>query len=130
MGGEAMTLVDASSWIEFLRQRTSEPGLRVKSLLADGSAVWCELTIVELWNGARGHVEKSVLEELEEELRIYPINEAVWKMARVLARGCREHGINAPATDVVIAACAANHGLKLEHCDSHFDKILPIAAKI
>jgi PIN domain nuclease of toxin-antitoxin system len=30
----------------------------------------------------------------------------------------------------LLPACAANHKLPLEHCDSHFDKVLPIAAKL
>ncbi len=122
-----MTLVDASSWIEFLRQRTSEAGLRVKTLLAHGRAAWCELTLVELWNGARGPTEKRVIEELEDELRLFPVNEQVWAKACVLARRCREKGVTVPTTDVVIAACAAQHGLELEHCDDHFDEILPLA---
>ena len=61
MGGRPMTLVDASSWIEFLRGRSSEPSQRVKTLLARGHAGWCDLTAVELWNGAQGHIEIGVL---------------------------------------------------------------------
>ena len=130
MGGEAMTLVDASSWIEFLRGRDSVSGQRVKTLLARGDAAWCDMTLVELWNGAQGHVEKNALEELEDELRLYPVNEQVWASARILARRCREKGITASTADIVVVACAANHKLPLEHCDSHFDKILPVAAKL
>jgi predicted nucleic acid-binding protein len=122
-----MTLVDASSWIEFLRNRASEPSGRVKSLLARGQAAWCELTVVELWNGAQGAAEKRVLEELENELVLYRVNEDVWRRARVLARSCREKGVTAPSVDIVIAACAVQHGVDLEHCDSHFEKILPVA---
>jgi len=125
-----MTLVDASSWIEFLRGRDSAPGQRVKHLLARGEATWCDMTLVELWNGAQGHVEKKALEELESELRIYPVNEQVWASARLLARRCREKGVTASTPDIVIVACAANNKLPLEHCDSHFDKVLPIAAKL
>jgi predicted nucleic acid-binding protein len=124
-----MTLVDASSWIEFLRGRDSVSGRRVKALLAGGDAAWCDMTLVELWNGARGSVEKKVIEELEAELRLYPVNEQVWAGARTLARRCREKGVTASTPDIVIAACAANYGLELDHCDSHFDKILPIAKK-
>ena len=130
MGGEAMTLVDASSWIEFLRGRDSVSGQRVKTLLARGDAAWCDMTLVELWNGAQGITEKKALEELEEELRLYPVNEQVWASARILARRCREKGVTASTPDIVIAACAANHKLPLEHSDSHFDKVLPIAAKL
>jgi len=125
-----MTLVDASSWIEFLRGRASEPSQRVKTLLARDSAAWCELTLVELWNGAQGHVEKKVLEELEAEVKLYAVNEQVWAKARLLARRSREKGITATSGDIVVAACAANYALDVEHCDSHFDKILPVAKKL
>jgi predicted nucleic acid-binding protein len=130
MGEVAMILVDASSWIEFLRGRGSEPSQRVKTLLARGHAAWCEFTLVELWNGAQGHVEKKALEELESEVQLYAVNEQVWAKARLLARRSREKGITATSGDIVVAACAANFGLELEHCDSHFDKILPIAKKL
>jgi len=124
-----MTLVDASSWIEFLRGRDSEPSQRVKTLLARGSAAWCDMTLVELWNGAQGHVEKKALEELEAEVQLCAINEQVWAKARLLARRSREKGVTVTSADIVIAACAANYHLELEHCDGHFDKILPIAKK-
>jgi predicted nucleic acid-binding protein len=124
-----MTLVDASSWIEFLRGRDSAAGQRVKALLARGDAAWCDMTSVELWNGAQGHIEKRVLEELQSELRLYPVNEQVWAGARTLARRCREKGIGAPTADIVVAACATDNKLPLEHCDSHFDKILTVTAK-
>jgi predicted nucleic acid-binding protein len=122
-----MKLVDASSWIEFLRGRTSEPSLRVRSLLARGQAAWCDLTLVELWNGARGKTEKQVLEALESEVRLYPLTEQAWANACELARRCRSKGLTVPSADIVIAACAAAHKLELEHCDGHFDDILPLA---
>ena len=125
-----MTLVDASSWIEFLRGRDSEPSQRVKTLLARGNAAWCDMTLVELWNGAQGHPEKKALEELEAEVRLLAINEPVWAKARQLARRSREKGITVTSADLVIAACAANYQVDLEHCDTHFDKILPIARKL
>lgn len=130
MGNKPMRLVDASSWIEFLRGRDSEPSQRVRALLVRGQAAWCEFTLVELWNGAQGQVEKKALEELEQEVRLYAVNEQVCAKARLLARRCREKGITATSGDIVVAACAVSHGLELEHCDRHFDKILPVAAKL
>jgi predicted nucleic acid-binding protein len=130
MGDESMTLIDASSWIEFLRGRNSEPSQRVKALLARGNAAWCEMTLVELWNGAQGHTEKKALEELEIEVRLCAVNEGVWAKARQLARRSREKGVTATSADIVIAACAANYGLELEHCDAHFEKLLPVAKKL
>ena len=125
-----MTLVDTSSWIEFLRGRDSEPSCRVKTLLSRGHAAWCDMTLVELWNGAQGNVEKKALEELEVEVQLCAINVQVWTKARLLARRCREKGITATSADILIAACVVNYNLDLEHCDGHFDKILPIAKKL
>lgn len=125
-----MTLIDASSWIEFLRGRGSTPSECVKRLLISGDAAWCEFTLVELWNGAQGHAEKKVLDELEAEVQLYAVNEQVWAKARLLARRSREKGITATSGDIIVAACAANYDLQVEHCDSHFDKILPIARKL
>ena len=56
-----------------------------------------------------------------------PVNAGVWQAARKLALRCREAGFTLPTSDTVIAACAAHHKAELEHCDSHFDKILPLA---
>ncbi len=125
-----MTLVDSSSWIDFLRGRQSEPALRVQRLLANGQAAWCDLIAVELWNGVRVGNERKALDDLETALTTFPLDDDVWKLARKLAFRCRQSGITAPSTDIVIAACALNHNLELEQCDSHFDKILPIAAKL
>jgi predicted nucleic acid-binding protein len=125
-----MTLVDASSWIEFLRGRDSAPGQRVKLLLARGDAAWCDMTLVELWNGAQGRTEKEVLEELEEELHLCHVNEQVWIRARKLARACRDSGVTAPTVDIIFAACATEHGLEMEHNDAHLTKILSLAKKL
>jgi predicted nucleic acid-binding protein len=124
-----MTLVDASSWIEFLRGRTSEPGRRVAALLESGEAAWCEITMVELWNGARGQPEKAALKEFEADLQLCLITEQVWAQARNLASRCREKGLTIPTADIVVAACAVHYGVALEHCDRHFDRILPLAKK-
>jgi predicted nucleic acid-binding protein len=88
------------------------------------------MTLVELWNGAQGHSEKKALEELEAEVQLLAVNDRVWAKARQLARRSREKGITVASADLVIAACAANYDADLEHCDTHFDKILPIAKKL
>jgi len=72
-----MTLVDTSSWIEYLRQKDSPVTLRVQDLLLQGEASWCDMTLVELWNGASGAREKRELAELEKEITLLPVNEGV-----------------------------------------------------
>jgi predicted nucleic acid-binding protein len=128
MGAGQVKLVDASSWIEFLRGRESAPNRRVKSLLERGEAAWCDMPVLELWNGAQGRAEKAALEDLERELRLYPVDERVWARARTLVRACRDQGIIMPTADIVIAACAAESRLEVEHNDAHYIKILAVAA--
>jgi predicted nucleic acid-binding protein len=130
MGEDEMTLVDASSWIEYLREKDSPVTGRVQDLLLGAEAAWCDMTLVELWHGARGAKEKRDLAELEKEIMLLPVNEDVWGVSRKLARLCRDAGLTVPAADIVIAACAAQHQVSLEHCDRHLEKIFPIAAKL
>jgi len=130
MGGHEVTLVDTSSWIEFLRGRTSEAGLRVKELLKDERAGWCDLIAFELWNGVRPGTETNQLNELERELTCFDISAEVWKRARKVGLQSRKAGLTVPTADVIIAACAVHYGLELEHCDGHFEKLLPIAEKL
>ena len=125
-----MKLVDTSSWIEYLRNTDSEAGNRVEELLLNGHAAWCDVTAVELWHGARGVREKRDLAALEQEVSLFPVDAEAWQKARHLAVACRQAGLTAPVADLVIAAAAARHGLDLEHCDRHFDMILPIASRL
>lgn len=122
-----MKLVDTSSWVEYLRDRESEPGDAVEVLVLSGEAAWCDMTLVELWQGVRGAREKRELAEMEREITLVPVDADVWRFARRLALRCREKGISVPANDLIIAACAHTHRLELEHCDQHFDDLLPVA---
>jgi len=125
-----MKLVDTSSWIEYLRDAESDVGDRVEELVLTGTAGWCDLTAVELWHGVRGGREKRDLAELEQEIALFPVDADAWQRARQLAVRCRDAGLTVPVADIIIAAAALRHGLELEHCDRHFDKILPVAARL
>jgi predicted nucleic acid-binding protein len=123
-------LVDTSSWIEYLRDGKSNAGNRVEDLVLTGEAGWCDLTAVELWHGVRGSREKRDLAELEREVALFPVDADTWQKARRLAVRCRDTGLTVPVADIIIAAAAVRHGLDLEHCDRHFEKILPLAARL
>lgn len=125
-----MTLVDTSSWVEYLRKRESEAAERVEGLVLKGEAAWCDMTLVELWNGARGSTEQRELSLMEKEIDLFAVDRDVWQMTRRLARACRNSGLTIPPADLVICACATYHHLQVEHCDEHFAKILPLAAKL
>lgn len=122
-----MKLVDTSSWVEYLRDRESEAGDKVEALVLSGEAAWCDMTLVELWHGIRGAKEKRELADMENEIERVSVDAAVWRFASKLALRCREKGVTVPISDIVIAACAVTHKLELEHRDTHFDDILPIA---
>lgn len=124
-----MKRVDTSSWIEYLRDAESEAGNQVEERVLTGDAAWCEVTAVELWHGVRGAREKRDLAELEQEVTLFPVDADAWQKARRLAVAGRQAGITVPVADLIMAATAARHGLDLEHCDRHFEAILPIAAK-
>ena len=125
-----MKLIDTSSWVEYFRERESEAGDNVEALVLSGEAAWCDITLVELWHGVRGTKEKRELAEMENEVELIPVNAAVWRLSSKLALRCREKGITVPLSDIITAACAATHGLELEHCDKHFNELLPLAKSL
>jgi len=130
MGGGEVKLIDTSSWIDYLRSLDSEASKRVEKLVLEEEAAWCDVTLVELWNGVRGAKEKRDLAELEKEITLLSVDSAVWQQAKQLAMACRDAGLTAPMADIVIAACAKTYDVELEHCDRHFEKILSVSAKL
>ena len=117
-----MILVDTSSWIHLLRpDGDRNVRTRVEAALTTGQACWCPLVQLELWNGARGKRERSVLRDFARTLPELPIDDEVWAGAHALARRARASGVTVPATDIVIAACADRHRATLETADSDFE---------
>lgn len=125
-----MKLVDTSSWVEQLR-RGGDAAVRerLEALLVAGDAAWCPIVRLELWNGARGDRERTVLREMEKEIPSLEIGAPVWDRAATLARLAREQGITVPVTDLLVAACAHHHGVSIEQHDSHFSLIATLAPR-
>jgi predicted nucleic acid-binding protein len=96
---------------------------RVEVVLGAGTACWCPLVRLELWNGAGGERERKVLREFERLIPDLAIDVEVWSAACELARRCRAAGVTVPATDLLIAACARRHGARIEHADADFNAI-------
>lgn len=115
-----MELIDTSSWIEALR-RDGDVVVRsrVQALLQSGEAAWCDFVRLELWNGLRGTAERRQMEALEADVMLLPTTDAVWERARELARRARAAGQTVPGADLLIAACAWEHRVKMEHDDAH-----------
>ncbi len=120
----AATLIDSSSWVHALRESGDEEvRRRVSHVVSSGDAAWCNAVRLELWNGVRGQRETKRLKEFDDRLPRLELDERVWDLACSLARASRGAGLTIPAIDVLIFACARRHGVKLEHCDDHFDRL-------
>jgi predicted nucleic acid-binding protein len=124
---QSFTLIDTSSWIEALRvSGNTKVQNKVKKLLTEGRAAWCEMILLELWNGAQGEPERKMLNDLTDEITMLPITDKVWSLANKLAKKCREQGKTIPATDILIVSCGLVHEAEIEHQDKHFDMIREI----
>lgn len=99
---------------------------RVEAALTTGQACWCAPIQLELWNGARGPKERTVLRRFGRVLPDLPVDDDVWTTAFDLGRRARARDVTVPAIDLVIAACAIRHGATLESSDSDFDLLASI----
>lgn len=122
-----MVLVDSSSWIHALRP-DGDPQVRARLdlLVRGGSACWCPLVRLELWNGAAGERDRKSIRALERLLPELAITAEVWDLAYDLARKLRAKGITVPGTDILIAACARHHAAEIESADADFEHIAKV----
>jgi predicted nucleic acid-binding protein len=117
----AVVLVDSSLWVHQLRKSGDlAKRARVNALLQGGLAAWCPPVRLELWRGVTNDAERKALRHYETLLPDYAISPAVWDRAVRLADRGRAAGVTAPLADLLIFACAREHGLDLAHDDSHF----------
>ena len=115
-------LIDSSAWIEFLRpDGDTETVGRVEHALREGSAAWCEMVMLELWNGAGNEEEQGRLRRLGEVLPVLGTSDEVWDRARNLAVLMRKSGRTVPPADLLIYATAEHNDARLIHKDRHFD---------
>jgi predicted nucleic acid-binding protein len=117
-----MKLVDTSCWIHALRKK-GDPAVRerVRALLDTNSAAWCQLVRLELWRGAENEWDRELLSYLEANVTMLAISSDVWQRSVHFTHTLRREGKTVPTTDLIIFACAAVHGVEIEHADKHFD---------
>ncbi len=124
-----MVLIDSSSWVEALRVG-GDPAIRarVRTLLENGEAAWCDMVRLELWNSAAGEQERKNLRQFDRDLPCLAITRDVWDAAATLARRARSAGLTIPNTDLLIFACADYYKVLLEHHDEHFSQLANLAS--
>ncbi len=124
-----MVVIDTSSWIEMLRSEgRADIRERVNAHLRAGEACIVPMVRLELWNGARGEREKRALRDLEDALPELELTADVWDEAFELARRARSAGLTAPASDILIAACARHYGASIDAVDNHFMELLRLVS--
>ena len=96
---------------------------RVEALLRAGEAAWCAMVRMEIWAGIGNERERQALRAYEAVIPELPIDVGVWQTACDLAGRARRAGKTVPASDILICACARQHGVAIEHADAHFDML-------
>ena len=119
-----LVLLDCSVLIPALREGggLSEKN-RVSSLLRDGRAALTEAILLELWRGARPGVEQQHVATLAADLPVLQTTNGVWLKCYELARRGRSKGYQIPIGDLLVGACAWEHGAAVEQNDTHFEQI-------
>ena len=119
-----MTLIDTSSWIQFLRRGgKATVKQRVRDLLKDGSVVTCPVVLAELWMGAGSLKDRQDVQELQDVLPCLPMEPSTWELSYRLAQVCCQRGKPVPASDLIIAACAFFHGAMIDAEDKHLETL-------
>ncbi|MCF6313818.1 MAG: PIN domain-containing protein [Verrucomicrobiales bacterium] len=115
-----MTLIDTAAWIEFFRSKGNPvQKARVADLLMVGQAAYTCAIRFELFLGARPSEIEDLCEGLgfAERIVLLPVH---WDTAASYGAELRAKGFIIPASDLLIAALAAEEGLELISPDKHF----------
>lgn len=114
-----MILADSSVLIEWQRM----PSIGMYQIMTRYHAGICGVTIAEVLAGARSPEEREKSLELFSSFANVPIEEPVWALAGEIAAKLRKAGTPLMMADVIIAATAIYHHLRLWTRDHHFDRV-------
>ncbi len=117
-------LADTSAWVASF-QSTGHERLKqkLKEALEQDTLAISGMVLCELLQGARSQGEYQNLLQRLQALHYLTTLEETWQRAARLSFELRKKGIAVPATDLLIAQTALDHGCSLLHCDKHFDWI-------
>lgn len=95
----------------------------------DGELCLCAVTRLELLFSARSAADYATLERDLEAFRDLRMDAETWAVARTAQRELAERGRHRVALpDLLIAACAQQHGADVLHVDRHFDVLAEVLA--
>lgn len=124
---DAPLLADKSAWARV----ANYPDEWLEALNAD-RIVLCAVVYLELLYSARTRADVEQLDAELAHLRDIPITRGTLAaskraMLELSARGSDGHH-RVPPQDVIIAACAAEHGCAVLHYDAHYDRLADVLA--
>ena len=127
--GLRMLLIDSSLWIEYYRpdglRRRREAILEV--LIQDVVATSATVT-VEVLRGATNPENYDALRRDFSALRWLESTRAAAEHGGRIGFDLRRRGEIVPATDLLIAATAIEHGCELWHLGAHFERIAKVSS--
>jgi len=118
-------LIDSSAWIAFMRGGEKAQPVVAESL-RDGSAALTEPIWAELWSGSRSKREVDFLKGLKSNCLWLECDGECWDRSYDLRRKAIRKGLNFPLADVLIVACALQHGAELCHEDKQMTALLKL----
>lgn len=115
----SLVLVDASAWIDYLRQGQTGLSTLLEQLIDEDRAALCGISLAEVRQGLRPHEERDVLDLFEILPFIETTREDYDQAGRQVAE-LRRRGITVPIMDGLVAQLAVSHELPLLENDGHF----------
>lgn len=116
-------LVDTSIWIDYFKKRESKTYDQVTLLLREDHAVYTGIIATELFKGARGEKELSMLKTLFSNIRLVKEVEETYIKAGMIGYHLAQKGFHAGTVDLLISQIVIENDLMLFTKDQHFKKI-------
>jgi hypothetical protein len=122
--GAPAVLIDSSVWIDYYRPRGPKALQdRVREALTRDVVVTTGIVVVEVLQGARTEDAYTVLCSDFSGLRWLESSPEAVEAAARLGFELQQRGTPVPATDLLIASVAIEHGCRIWHRDAHFTRI-------
>lgn len=110
-----LLLVDKSAWVRADLAALSEQ---------DGELCLCDVTRLEILHSARSFDDYERIDTSLGLLRGLASTAETWALARTAQRELARRGQHRVALpDLIVAACAQQHGADVLHVDRHFDRL-------
>ena len=115
-------LADTSVWIEFFKSQSAF-GKKLETLIMKNSVWVCGVVLFELVQGVRSEEEKEKILDALSDLEYAEMTRQLWQKTAGLSAALKKKGLNLPLSDILIAAVAIEHNLKIFTLDKHFAQI-------